>query len=255
MVCVIGAGHLGSSLVRRLADCDIEVSVVDRNKDKCDALAALSGVSVVEHPSPQDIVVLCVKPPDIAKTAAAIALHQPAFIVSVAAGVTIEQIEQAIDGVAVVRAMPNIASSVGEGATGMCANSLATDDQVAMAEKLLSVLGIVERVDEAQIDAVTGLSGSGPAYVFKMCEAMIDGAVNAGLERDVATRLAIATISGAAELLKSSNKTPTELRESVTTPNGTTAAALSVLNERGIDAMFNDAITAAQIRCRELSNG
>ena len=119
----------------------------------------------------------------------------------------------------------------------------------------MSVLGIVERVDEAQIDAVTGLSGSGPAYVFKMCEAMIDGAVNAGLERDVATRLAIATISGAAELLKSSNKTPTELRESVTTPNGTTAAALSVLNERGIDAMFNDAITAAQMRCRELSNG
>lgn len=254
MVCVIGAGHLGSALVRRLSQCGVEVRVVDRNEAKCAALANLDGVQVASDPSAGDAVVLCVKPADISTAAAWVAKTGPALLISVAAGITLQQLEQSAPGIPIIRTMPNIASSMGLGATGICANAIASEQDMETAHQLMSVLGVVERIDESQIDAVTGLSGSGPAYVFRMCEAMIAGGVDAGLHREAAQRLAIATINGAAALLANSGKSPSELRESVTTPNGTTAAALKVLDEQGIDNMFASAINAAKRRCQELSS-
>jgi pyrroline-5-carboxylate reductase len=174
--------------------------------------------------------------------------------VSIAAGVSIARIEAALApaNVRVVRAMPNTPALVGAGASAIAAGTNAGDDDLDWAEGILAAVGTVVRVPEKLLDAVTGLSGSGPAYVFLVAEAMTDAGVLAGLTRDVSRALAIQTILGSARLLAESGEPPEVLRGRVTSPAGTTAAGLRQLERAGLRAAFLEAVTAAADRATEL---
>ena len=155
-------------------------------------------------------------------------------------------------GVAVVRAMPNTPALVGVGAAALCGGSAATADDIAWAKSILSSAGAVAEVGEHLLDAVTGLSGSGPAYIFLIAEAMTDAAVAMGLPRDVAALLTAQTIHGAGKMLTETGEEPVALRAGVTTPAGTTAAGLAALEEHGVRAAFGAAVQAATDRSVEL---
>jgi pyrroline-5-carboxylate reductase len=148
--------------------------------------------------------------------------------------------------------MPNTPALIGAGAAAISPGSAAGEDDLAWAEEILGAVGVVVRVPEKALDAVTGLSGSGPAYVFLVAEALVEGGVLAGLPRDVAERLAFQTLLGAAQLLASGHGAPAELRAAVTSPGGTTAAGLRELERHGVRAAFLDAVMAAADRAREL---
>jgi pyrroline-5-carboxylate reductase len=174
-------------------------------------------------------------------------------VLSVAAGVTTRAIESAAGRpLPVVRAMPNTPALVGAGASAISAGSTAGEEELAWAEEILGAVGVVVRVPESALDAVTGLSGSGPAYVFLVAEAMAEAGVLGGLPRDVAETLAFQTLLGSARLLIDSGDTPAALRAAVTSPGGTTAAGLRELERHGVRAAFLDAVMAATERSREL---
>jgi len=174
-------------------------------------------------------------------------------VLSILAGTTIDRLESLLpEGTAVVRAMPNTPALLGAGATAIAAGSHATVEDVEWAEVLLATVGLVVRQEEKSLDAVTGLSGSGPAYVFMVAEALIDAGVFAGLDRATASALSIQTILGAARMLAESGQSPEALREQVTSPGGTTAAGLQVLERAGVRAAFLEAVTAATARSEEL---
>jgi len=156
---------------------------------------------------------------------------------------------------AVVRAMPNTAALVGAGAAAVAAGTGASDDDVTWAEEILGSVGTVVRVAEGQLDAVTGLSGSGPAYVFLLAEALVDAGVLVGLPRPVARSLAVQTLLGAARLLDETGETPEALRAAVTSPGGTTAAGLRALESRAVRAAVLEAVVAASERSRQLGGG
>ncbi len=215
--------------------------------------AAHPGVTVSEAPVAAPDAVLAVKPGDVAASAAAVADAGAERVLSVAAGVTTGAIEAAAGGrLRVVRAMPNTPALIGAGAAGISAGTDAGEEDLAWAESVLGAVGVVVRVPEAHLDAVTGLSGSGPAYVFLVAEAMAEAGVLNGLPRDVAETLAFRTLSGAARLLAEGDIGPAELRAAVTSPGGTTAAGLQELERHAVRAAFLDAVTAATERSREL---
>jgi pyrroline-5-carboxylate reductase len=180
-------------------------------------------------------------------------------VLSIAAGVRIAEIEHAAaeatgDSVAVIRAMPNTPALVGEGASAIAGGAAAGDGDLAWAETILGGVGLVVRVAERDLDAVTGLSGSGPAYVFYAAEALIAAAVDAGLTPELASTLTTQLLVGSAKLLAERGD-PAALRVMVTSPGGTTAAGLRVLDERNVREAFADAVRAATERSRELSAG
>jgi pyrroline-5-carboxylate reductase len=176
-------------------------------------------------------------------------------VLSIAAGITIGQLEGWLgDDLAVVRSMPNTPSLVGVGAAGLAGGASASADDVAWAKGLLECVGVAVEVPESKLDAVTGLSGSGPAYVFLVAEAMIDAGVLVGLSRDVAAKLAKQTLLGAATLLSQSSDDAATLRGNVTSPGGTTAAGLRALENRSVRAAFIDAVSAATDRAVQLRN-
>ena len=180
-------------------------------------------------------------------------LEAPTRVLSIAAGVTIGAIESALpSGTPVVRVMPNTPALVGVGAAALAGGTTASADDVQWASDILGAVGEVVVVTEAQLDAVTGLSGSGPAYVFLVAEALIDAGVSAGLPADVARTLATQTLLGAATLLAQGDDSAAEQRAAVTTPAGTTAAGLRVLEQRAVRAAFIDAVHAATDRSRQL---
>lgn len=222
--------------------------------------AALGGVSIVvsaaEAVAGADTVVVAVKPGDVATVleASAPSLGADALVISVAAGVTVGALEAAAPGRPIVRAMPNLGALVGHGATGISANARATDADLDHAQGLLERVGTVVRVPERLLDAVTGLSGSGPAYVFLVAESLIEAGVLVGLSRPAAFELTVQTLLGAATLLARSGDSPESLRAAVTSPGGTTAAGLEVLDERGVGAAFIDAVAAATKRSAELGS-
>jgi len=202
------------------------------------------------------VVVLVVKPPDVPALVDEVAsvLTTDHLVVSVAAGVRTSSIESRLpEGIAVVRAMPNTPALVGEGMAALAAGKAATETHVATALDVLSASGRAVAVPEYQLDAVTAVSGSGPAYVFYLAEAMIEGGVHAGLPRDIATDLAVQTLYGAATLLRDGDVSATELRERVTSPAGTTAAGLRALDDGGVRASVLAAVEAARDRSRELA--
>lgn len=179
-------------------------------------------------------------------------VHPSTVVVSVAAGVSLGTLEQWFEHTRVIRVMPNTPCLIGRGAAGLARGAGASDDDVAKVVELMSAVGVCEEVTEPLLDVVTGLSGSGPAYVFLILDALIEGGVKAGLPRDVATRLAKEMLAGSAELAIQSGLHPSELRDRVTSPGGTTAAGLHELERHGVRAALSGAIDAATKRAREL---
>lgn len=214
---------------------------------------AFPGVDVLHDPAPAEDNIVAVKPGEVRSVCRALAAHGPTRVLSIAAGVRIAALEADLAaGSRVVRAMPNTPALIGVGAAAVAPGSAATDDDVAWAEALLGAVGTVVRVEEPLLDAVTGLSGSGPAYVFLVAEALIEAGVLAGLPRDLSHALAVQTLLGAATLLAEGSDGPEALRAAVTSPGGTTAAGLQVLEQQGLRAAFLDAVLAATARSREL---
>ena len=254
---IVGGGRMGEALLAgllaagRAAD---ELAVAEVSPARREELAAAHpGVAVVDAPIPTAAAVLAVKPADVHAAAAAVADAGAQRLLSVAAGVTTEAIERAVGGrLPVVRAMPNTPALVGAGAAAICAGSAAGEGELAWAEEILGAVGVVVRVPEKDLDAVTGLSGSGPAYVFLVAEAMVEAGVLGGLPRDAAETLAFQTLLGSARLLMERGTGPAALRAAVTSPGGTTAAGLRELERHGVRAAFLDAVMAAAQRSREL---
>jgi pyrroline-5-carboxylate reductase len=254
---IVGGGRMGEALLAgllaagRAAD---ELAVAEVSSSRRDELAAAHpGVTVVPAPIPTAGAVLAVKPADVADAAVAVVDAGAERLVSVAAGVTTQALERAVGGrLRVVRAMPNTPALVGAGAAAICAGSAAGEEDLAWAEEILGAVGVVVRVSEKDLDAVTGLSGSGPAYVFLVAEAMAEAGVLGGLTRDVAETLAFQTLLGSAQLLVDRGASPAALRAAVTSPGGTTAAGLRELERHGVRAAFLDAVMAATHRSHEL---
>ena len=201
------------------------------------------------------VIILAIKPQI---TASVVAAFAPAFtpeklLISILAGVATATLEELLGQTPrVVRAMPNTPALVGAGAAGLCRGRYASADDLAIAQELFATFGMACIVSEEQLDAVTGLSGSGPAYIFTIIEALADGGVQEGLPRDIALALATQTVLGAAQLVKESKEHPALLRDKVCSPGGTTIAAVQVLEEKGLRAALMAAVAAATRRSREL---
>jgi pyrroline-5-carboxylate reductase len=256
---VIGGGKMGEALLAGLiaggwAPVE-EVRAVEKLPGRAAELAErFPGLAVGAEVVPAAGHVLAVKPADVDGACRAVAgSGSTAPVLSIAAGVTVARLEAALaPDTPVVRAMPNTPALVGAGAAAVAAGSAAGEADLAWAEEVLGAVGTVVRVEEAALDAVTGLSGSGPAYVFLVAEALIEGGVLAGLSRPVSEALAIRTLLGAARLLDESLEGPEALRAAVTSPGGTTASGLRALEAHGVRAAFMDAVMAATERSREL---
>jgi pyrroline-5-carboxylate reductase len=256
-IAVIGAGNMGSALIGGIlkvgvADREHVVATV-RTAERAEELAARYGISVTaggnrEAAAPADIVVLAVKPGTLPKVLEEIreVLRPTQILLSLAAAVTISIIEKLTDrGMPVFRAMPNIPVVVEEGATGVAANVHCTSEQRAEIESIFRAVGVVVFVEEDLMHAVTALSGSGPAYVYMVIEAMIAGGLKMGLSREVSTRLAEQTVLGAAKLVRDTGLHPAILRDQVITPGGVTISAIHELEKHGLRSMLISAIETA----------
>lgn len=263
-IALLGVGVMGEALLSgmlragRRAD---EIVVTDRRPDRADELVERYGVQVVGNADAvkrADTAIIVVKPQDMAALLEEIApaVRPDQLVISLAAGITTGFVESRLpEGVAVVRVMPNTPALVDEGMSGISPGSHCDERHLQEAEKLLRSTGKVARVPEQQLDTVTAISGSGPAYVFYIVEAMIEAGVHMGLPRSTATEFVVQTLVGSAKLLRETGEHPTVLRERVTSPGGTTAAALRLLEEGKVRADFLAAIQAARDRSRELSSG
>jgi pyrroline-5-carboxylate reductase len=252
---IVGGGKMGEALLGGLlAAGRKDLGVVEVVQARREELAGrYPDVTVVDAPVATKGALLAVKPQYVAPSATAVAQAGCERVLSVAAGISIAAIEAALGaGIPVVRAMPNTPALVGAGAAAISPGTHATDADLEWAEEILGAVGVVVRVPEASLDAVTGLSGSGPAYVFLVAEAMADAGVLAGLPRDIAETLAFQTLLGSAKLLSESDDGPAALKAAVTSPGGTTAAGLRELESHAVRAAFLDAVTAAAERAREL---
>lgn len=254
---VVGGGKMGEALVGGLLAAGwaaaADVVVVEPDPARRAVLAdRFPGLVVAEAPVAAAGAVVAVKPQHVAAVCAQLGALAVPRVLSIAAGVRLAAMEAELpDGTAAVRAMPNTPALVGLGAAAIAGGRHVGEDDLAWAESILAAVGTVVRVEEDKLDAVTGLSGSGPAYVFLVAEALIDAGVLVGLPRDVATDLAVQTLRGAAELL--AQGTPAaQLRADVTSPGGTTAAGLRALEAASVRAAFSDAVAAATARSREL---
>jgi pyrroline-5-carboxylate reductase len=254
---IVGGGRMGEALLGGLLAAgrlERELAVVEVSASRREELAAVHpGVAVLEAVVPAAAAVLAVKPGDVAGAARAVADAGAQRVLSVAAGVTTRAIELAAGRrLAVVRAMPNTPALIGLGASAISPGSAAAEEDLAWAEEVLGAVGVVVRVPETALDAVTGLSGSGPAYVFLVAEAMVEAGVLSGLARDVSETLVFQTLLGSSRLLADGRLGPAALRAAVTSPGGTTAAGLRELERSGVRAAFLDAVSAAAARSREL---
>jgi len=214
-----------------------------------------SNRQVVEQ---SDLVVLAVKPQIIQSILSEIARAWTAdkLLVSILAGTTTAGLEQGFSlEVSVVRAMPNTPAMIGEAATAICPGRFADEADMELARRLFATIGAVAQVSEAQMDAVTGLSGSGPAYIYSVIAALAAGGVAEGLPDDIALKLAAQTVVGAARMVQQTGESPTVLRERVCSPGGTTIAGLQVMNERGLQEVLVAGVQAATARSRELGKG
>jgi pyrroline-5-carboxylate reductase len=260
-IAILGGGKIGEALLSGLlrgerSASDIVVS--EKHPERATYLAETYGVQVTDVATAvkqSATLVIAVKPQDIDKllTEMAPAIERRHVVVSVAAGITTRHVERLLpEGVAVVRCMPNTPALVDQAMTAIAGGEHAADEHLAVAESLLGAVGRVVRVPEAQLDAVTALSGSGPAYFFYLVEAMIDAGILLGLPRALAAELIIQTAVGSAAMLRDSGEHPVQLREAVTSPGGTTIAAIRELEVHGVRAALLAAIEAAARRSREL---
>jgi pyrroline-5-carboxylate reductase len=262
-IAIIGGGRIGEALLSGLLSSGWSDIVVTSRRDervaelreRHDVEATTSNPDAVEGAA---LVVIAVKPQDIDALLAEIGplVSAEQTVLTIAAAIPTAYIEARIaDGVPVVRAMPNSPSTVHEGMAGLAAGAHAGEPQLALAEEVLTHLGRVVRVPETAMDAITAVSGSGPAYFALLAEAMIEAGILLGLSREISTTLVVQTMLGTAKQLRDEKMHPVELRESVTSPGGTTIAAIRELEQAGVRAAFLNAIQAAMTRARELSQG
>ena len=265
-VAVLGAGTIGEALIAGLISGGWrrrdEIVATGRREERVNELREKLGVeatlSNAEAVADAALIVIAVKPQDFDVLLEEIApvVSPDQTVLSVAAAIPTTAIEERLPkGVPVVRAMPNAPAIVHEGIAGMCAGANADEPHLALAEEALLHLGAVVRVPEPYMDAVTAVSGSGPAYFALLAEAMIEAGILLGLGRDVSTQLVVQTMLGSAKLLRDEQMHPVELRERVTSPGGTTIRAVRELEQAGVRAAFLNAIQAAMERSRELAAG
>ena len=261
----LGAGNMAEALIRGLVrgghfPADRVIASAPR-AERRDELTRQYGIqayaSNLELARRCDVLVLAVKPQILPKVLREIAaeVRKDALVVSVAAGVDTTTIEELLPGQRVVRSMPNTPALVGAGATAISAGKAATDDDMALARFVFDSVGLTVTLDESQLDAVTGLSGSGPAYIFLILEALADAGVKVGLSRRNAQRLAAQTVMGSAKLLLDTDEHPGKLKDMVTSPGGTAIAGLHTLEQGGLRTTLINAVETATKRARELSRG
>jgi len=258
----LGAGKMATAIIQGMLRgkvCTAEEIIaacpeVDILQSLHNATSVRVATSNDEAASAAPVVMLCVKPQE-----AAVAIQQAGsalegkLLISIAAGLSVATLEKMAPKCRIIRAMPNTPAMIGRAATAYTGSANATQADKDCAEAIFKSVGVVSYVQEKLLDAVTGLSGSGPAYVFLVIEALTDGGVSCGLPTSLARQLAIQTVLGAAELAKETGEHPAILREMVTSPGGTTAAALGELGQHGVRAAFIQAVRAADRRSKELS--
>ncbi|PIE69183.1 MAG: pyrroline-5-carboxylate reductase [Deltaproteobacteria bacterium] len=259
---MIGGGQMCEALVRGLLEAGTarreQLRIVEPDRERSLYLEKSYGLGIVQPEelcSLCQIVVVAVKPQMFVEVAAAYQpfLRNSHLVISLMAGVKLDVLVRHLgEGLRVIRAMPNTPSLVQAGATAISGNTFATADDLEIAARLFQAVGTCVQVPEHMMDAVTGLSGSGPGYVFTMIEAMVDGGVQAGLPRQMAEQLALQTVYGAAKLARESRESLATLRGQVTSPAGTTIAGLGVLERGGFRGMVMQAVETAAKRSAEL---
>lgn len=256
----VGAGRMATAMATGLLRCGLPrecLRAVEVQASAAAMFAAATGVTPVARAAAAvadaTVVVLAVKPQQAQAALIPLRGHlSDGLLLSIAAGLRLADLAAWSGCARIVRAMPNTPALIGEGAAAYALSAAATEADAQAAEAVLGAVGFACRVDEHLLDAVTGLSGSGPAYVFDFIQALADGGVTAGLPRDLARQLAARTVLGAARLLLDSDRHPAELRDQVTSPGGTTARGLAVLEERAFRGTVAAAVVAAAERAREL---
>jgi pyrroline-5-carboxylate reductase len=259
---IVGGGKMGGALIEGIISRGMvgasALTVADMDKNRLAELAKAYNVRVTadnrEAVRGADLVILSVKPQNMAEVLAGLAGAAPtALFISIAAGISTAFIEERLGkGVRVVRVMPNLPALIGEGAAALAPGAFATKADLTLARRIFTAIGIAVEVEESLMDAVTGLSGSGPGYVFLIIEALVDAGVRVGLTGDVALQLAAQSLLGAARLCLKGGRSPAELREMVTSPGGTTLAGLKVLGKGRLRETLIAAVEAATHRSAEL---
>lgn len=263
-IAVVGSGHMGSALIGGMINAKLalpkKIIASRRGEPALEQLRRKWGVHAVsdnkEAVRQAEIVILAVKPQAAGAVLAEIApaMHAGQLVISVMAGLTTATINKKLkNSCAVVRAMPNTPALVSAGATAIAAGAFAKEKDMALAELIFSSVGVVVTLPESSLDAVTGLSGSGPVYIFMAIEAMIDGGVKMGIPRAIAAKLAAQTVFGAAKLVIETGKHPAILKDEVTTPGGTAINAIHMLEAKGLRSVLIDAVVTATLRSQELS--
>jgi len=255
----VGGGNMGAALVEgliRSGESPSVITIVESSADRRAVLAqTFPGVTLTEKIGPCTAGVVAVKPAGAADVCRELGRAGATRVLSIAAGVSVETLQHAAGGsTAVVRAMPNTPALVGEGAAGMCASSQCSLADLEWAKAVLGAVGVVVEVPESLIDAVTAISGSGPAYLFLVAEAMIDAGVAQGLPHDIADALVRQLLVGSGRLLQQTGEAPEALRAKVTSPNGVTAAAIEALERAGLRSAITQTVEAAVRRSREMGN-
>jgi len=259
-----GAGNMGEALLSGLRNSGVsgaDILVVEKRSERAAEIASAYGVLIVDAltaASRADIHVVVVKPQDVAGLLEEIGpdIAPGSLVISIAAGISTAFLESQVgEGVACVRAMPNTPALLGQGMTGVSAGAKCDEDSLGKAASIMSTVGSVAIIAETDQDALTAISGSGPAYVFYLAEAMVEAGLGLGLSPELARTLVNQTLVGASAMLNSTELEPSELRSRVTSPNGTTAAAVSVFDERGARETVIRAVAAAAQRSKELAAG
>lgn len=264
---IVGGGRMGSALATGLTSAQPrnsgprpqQIAIVEQSAETRQVLASeLPGVTVLaslelEHVGPTTGAVIAVKPEHAEGVARLIGACGVTRVMSVVAGLSTDRLSAAMpSGVAVVRAMPNTPVLVGHGVSAIAGGVTATSDDLEWATSILGAVGSVVRVTERHIDAVTGVSGCGPAFIYLVAESLIEAGVHQGLSREMSRELVVGTLVGAAEMLSTTGISPEELRSQVTSPGGATAAGLRMLESRAVRAAFLEAVSASAERSRQL---
>jgi pyrroline-5-carboxylate reductase len=264
-IAFIGAGNMAEALIGGLIKAKLtnpeNITATDLLQERLDLVSSKWGIQTNEDnrntAKEADVIVLCVKPQGIKSVLEELreVISDNQLIISILAGITTQTINNALNSVnPVVRCMPNIPAVVDEGASAICLGRYANETHKEMAFQIFKAVGEVEIVYESQMDVITGLSGSGPAYIYMIIEALTDGGVMMGLPRPVATRLATQTVMGSAKLVRETQEHPAVLRDQVTTPGGTAITAIKELESSGLRPMLIRAVETATNRSKELSH-
>jgi pyrroline-5-carboxylate reductase len=257
----IGCGKMASALVEGLVQARVfspnEIFISDSIADAVSSLAEKTGAQPrannLEVAQAAETLLLCVKPNDIPAALREIGNRPDKLVISIAAGVTLKALQQSAgDGTRLVRVMPNTPALIHKGAAAYALGNTATSDDAMLTEKIFAAVGRVSRVEEKLLDAVTGLSGSGPAYAYVMVEALADAGVLMGLPRALSLELAAQTLAGAAEMVLQTGAHPAQLKDMVASPGGTTIAGIEALENGGLRAALINAVRAATERSQEL---